>query len=172
MFRLGTAKNHRRAPVRRAERAGAEMGKRIDRLQPRLADGWHHAVDSAGSAGTEAKARTKATYHAIKGDLRVEPESHRKRNVAIAVGAVGAAAAAYMAARRKRQPEWLTADVTPEEPAKTTQSRLSARTTTGRPADRAGASPDEILSDAAEAASKATAKAPGALSQAASRLSH
>ncbi|MCI0686711.1 MAG: hypothetical protein L0Y54_05660 [Sporichthyaceae bacterium] len=181
MFRLGKEKPLRQKPVRRAEKAGAAVGRRVDKVTPKVAHGWHKAVDSTSTAGSEAKVRGKATYYALKGDLRpAEPANHRKRNIALAVGALGAGAtAAYVAARRRRQPEWLTADITPETgttsatgktPAaaktsstQTSWTRPSQPATTGRPApasarvgDRGAASVDEMLADVAESAQKAT----------------
>ena len=105
------------------------MGRRLDKTVPNVSNGWHTTVAKTSAAGSEAKLRGKATYQALKGDLRApEPTNHRRRNIALTVGAVVAAGAAYLAARRRRQPEWLTADITPE----TEISKPGLKTPTGQ----------------------------------------
>lgn len=165
MFRLGKEKSRRHGSDRQAEwagqKAGAAVGRGVDTLSPKVADGWHVAVVKTGAAGAEAKLRGKAIYHALKGDLRMpEPVNYRKRNIALAVGTVGAAAgAAYLAARRRRQPEWLTTDITPESELQSGMPTPTAPGQSSRMGDRAAASVDEMISDAAETASSAATKA-------------
>ena len=124
-------------------------------MAPNVAQKWQAAVDRTTAAGAEAKQRGKATYHALRGDLRApEPTSHRKRNIAVLVGAVGGAVA-YLTAWRRRRPEWLTADIVPESelrPVTSVSERAVGRPASARVSDRGAASPDEMISDAAETA--------------------
>ena len=123
---------------------------RLDKVIPKVSNGWHITVTKASAAGSEAKLRGKATYQALKGDLRApEPTNHRKRTVALAIGA--AAGAAFLAARRRRQPEWMIADITPD--TELTKPDLMSV------GDRGGASVDEMIADTAEATSSAVRKA-------------
>ena len=123
------------------------MGRRLDKVMPTVSNGWHTTVARASAAGSEAKLRGKATYQALKGDLRApEPTNHRKGKVALAIGA--AAGAVFLAARRRRQPEWLIADITPE----TELTKPNPKS----PGDRGGASVDEMIADTAEAGSFST----------------
>jgi hypothetical protein len=160
MVRLGKERSRRRGSDRRAdpgvEKTGSAGERRVDTMAPKVAQKWQATVDKTTAAGAEAKQRGRATYHALKGDLRApEPVSHRKRNIALLVGAVGGAMA-YLTARRRRQPEWLTADITPESGLQ--QGASASARAAGWPAsarvvsDRAAASPDEMISDAAETA--------------------
>jgi hypothetical protein len=122
-------------------------------MAPNVAQKWQAAVEKTTTAGAEAKQRGRATYHALKGDLRApEPVSHRKRNIALVLGAVGGAMA-YLTARRRRQPEWLMADVTPVSelnPGASAPARGTGWQASARASDRAAASVDEMISDAAE----------------------
>jgi len=107
------------------------------------------------TVGAEAKRRGRATYLALKGDLRApEPAGHRTRNIALIVGAVGGAVL-FLAARRRHEPEWLTADATPEfglEPGEPAPGRSAGWPDSARGGDRAAASVDEMIADAAETA--------------------
>lgn len=124
-------------------------------MTPNVAEKWQTAVEKTAAAGAEAKHRGRATYRALIGDLRVpEPVGHRKRNIALVVGAVGGAVA-YLMARRRRQSEWSTADITPESGPESGSSVPGSRA--GWPArvgDQAAASVDEMIADAAETAAR------------------
>lgn len=124
-------------------------------MAPNMAQKWQAAVEKTTAAGAETKQRGRATYHALKGDLRApEPISHRKRNIALVLGAVGGAIA-YLTARRRRRPEWLMADITPESelsPGASVPARGPGWPASARAGDRATGSVDEMISDAAETA--------------------
>jgi hypothetical protein len=139
----------------RIEKAASAGERQVDGMAPKVAQTWQAAVEKTTATGAEAKQRSRATYHALKGDLRApEPVSHRRRNIALLVGAVGGAMA-YLTARRRRRSEWLTADITPEsglEPGTLASVRGTGWRPSARVGDRAAASPDEMISDAAETA--------------------
>ncbi|HKA69764.1 MAG TPA: hypothetical protein VKG85_11680 [Actinomycetes bacterium] len=132
-------------------------------MTPKLAENWQTAVAKTAAAGAEAKQRGRAAYQALKGDLRApEPVGHAKRNIALIVGAIGGAVA-YLTARRRRRSEWVTADITPEsllEPSSSAPGRRAGWPASARAGDRAAASVDEMIADAADAAAGPPAVSP------------
>jgi hypothetical protein len=82
-------------------------------MAPKVAQKWQAAVDKTTAAGARPNSAAGPPTMRSRATCAREPVSHRKRNIALIVGAVGGAMA-YLTARRRRQPEWLTADITPE----------------------------------------------------------
>jgi hypothetical protein len=101
------------------EKAGSAIGPKVEaartkvaeELLPRAAEVMSTAVERSRPMRAEAKARGMAAWHALRGEYsaaEMARKSHKVRNTALAVGGLGAAAAAgYAATRRIRGPEWM-----------------------------------------------------------------
>jgi hypothetical protein len=101
------------------EKAGSAIGPKVDaartkvteELVPRAGEIMSTAVERSRPVRTEAKARGVAVWHALRGEYsatEIARKSHKVRNTALAMGGLGAAAAAgYAATRRSRGPEWM-----------------------------------------------------------------
>jgi hypothetical protein len=153
VFRLGRKKKAKVEPK-------TLIVKVKDDVVPKVNSAYHQAMERSAPARAEAKARSSAAWHALKGDYQiVTPEKKRSKARGTAVGAAGAVAAAagaaWAAARRNRTYDWVGEHSNEAAPTSTSLStdkpaRTSMHGSRPKSDDEAGASPDEVIADMAE----------------------
>jgi hypothetical protein len=146
-----------------APKVKAAQAKVSNDLMPKAASTMSTAVERSRPVRAEAKARGKAAWRALRGDYSTaeveKGKSHKLRNTALAVGGVGATAAAagYAATKRSRGPEWMRDGS--EEPFPTAEEPVpEAASTADMPASE---SPDGSASIASSATTSESERSKG-----------
>jgi hypothetical protein len=156
---------------------GPKLGSARDKMKtdllPKVAEGATAAVAASGPVRHEARSRGAATLAAMKGDLTTKDMRKMKRRdrrargrkVMLVIGVAGGAAAAWSWWRKRNaEPDWDAEAYSPSAPVRATSAdappswatageTLSAdpgAATAAGSADLAGASPEEMMSDAAQ----------------------